>query len=981
MRFFASFLCCVLALGLSAAELVVPLVQGLGAPGSVLGADLPWHENFTILASGAKPAAPTRFKIAHDNRNLYLAVEAFEPEMDKLVAKQYTHDHADLWRNDTIEINFDPDGGNVALGKIVVDSNGSVADYFGLDDNTGEERFLLDTFWESSAKVISVKKLADRWTLELALPFGAWFDGERKTIANCRLNVGRNRRSEASTFAPIPRRNHSLPRFYPALKLKDFDESRYNIWQIVGFKAAGRIRQGKAAAEISAQIQNTGAKFRAVSTQTRITEEASGKSVEKQLGLAAPPRQLVPVDFALTGVAAGRVRLGLELRETNGTLLAAQYLIGEIDYQPVRIKLLEPAYRDNVYATQKLDKIVAEVTLEEGVGAPLEAVLTGPGDFREVRKVAAAQAVNIITFPFVDMPEGEYKLSVAGVSKRVRKLPRMPGEVFFDADGVAYVDGKPFFPLGFFGFPVGQEPTWPEINSVVSSRDIYKDRDEVKKALDRMADAGLKIMCFPYVEPNGKREYFNVSRTSDARKGAKLSPKQRELIAEFAAVARNHPGIFAYYVADEPEGWLHNPSWYEDLRNYLAEIDPYHPVVIINYGISGQREFTRGCDVHMPDCYPSYYLDGTTSLPRTSSYDFSRHASRLHPTWLMPQSFDWGQKNSKGSPGRGPTYDELREQTYLGLNGNARGILLFKFALSGMFSNDLLIGRRNLFKELVALKDFALTPTVPVTAKPDSRLFNVGQKVVGDRFIVIAVNLSDKPIDAEIRLKGKVPAALAVSGEKRSVPVQNGCIRDRFEPHTTHIYATEGVTVDAVDHAAIRAEIAAANAALKRPGNLAAAGELSLGQGKDYRKGIIPDGVPKITVSSQLATHDYTECATQYFLQDGTRRTAGWWDFRHWTPLAGDKEPWAAIDFGKPVTVGRVMLFSMINRKHAMLVSGHILVTGTDGKEREVARFTDNDKEEVELKFPPVTATRIKLVIDQRRTWDRLLAEFEVYSE
>ena len=986
MKLFASLLTGLLAVGIAAAELAVPLKQGLGAPGSVLGADLPWHENFTVLESGKKPAAPTRFKIAHDNKNLYLAVEAFEPEMAKLVAKPYPHDHASLWRNDTIEINFDPDGRNVALGKIIVDSNGAVADYFGLDDNTGDERFVLDNCWESGAKVISVKKLADRWTLELALPFGAWFDGERRTIANCRLNVGRSRNyggRESSSFAPLPRRNHGLPRFFPALKLKDFNESRYNIWQIVEFKSAGRIRQGKPVVELSARIQNTGAKFRAVMAQIRLTEEASGKSVTKRNGTPALPHKLSAVEFAFAGVEAGRVRIGLELREADGTLIAAQYLSGEVDYQPVRIKLLEPAYRDNIYATQKLEKIVAQVTLEEGIGAPLEAVLTGPGNFREVRKIDAAQAVNTITFPFINMPEGEYRLSVAGVSKRIRKLPRVPGEVFFDADGVAYVDGKPFFPLGLSGFAVGQEPTWSELNCVISTKDTSKDRADVKKTLDRFAANGLKVIHFPYVEPSGKRDIFSCERNSDARKGAKLSPKQRELLAEFVAVSHNHPGFLAYYLADEPEGWGHNPSWYEDLRNYLAEIDPWHPTVIVNYGIDGQRKFVRGCDVYRPDCYPSYFMDGTTSMPRISMYDFSKHASRQHPTWLCPQFFDWGKKNSKGSPGRGPTYDELREQVCLGLNGDARGFVPFKFALSGMMSADLRIGRRHVFKELDALKEFALVPTVPLTAKPADRLFNVGQKIVGDRFIVIAVNLSDLPIDAEIQLKGKAPAELAVSGEKRKVTVRNGRIRDRFEPHTAHIYATPGVKVDAVDHAAVRAEIAAAKAALKRPGNLAAAGELSRGQLQDYRRGIIPPGVPKISVSSQLATHDYKECATQYFLQDGLRRHDDilWWDLRSWTPLADDKTPWVEIDFGKPVKIGRVLLCSRIRSNRVLLLGGRLVAIDAEGKEHEVARFADNKEKDLELKFPQVTANKLKLIVEKRLPWDRLLTEFEVYSE
>src|SRR5512133_2497900 len=52
-----------------------------------------WYNNFTLLGEGMKPAqAQTRFKLAFDNDQLYLAAELTEPQMDKLVANETQRD-------------------------------------------------------------------------------------------------------------------------------------------------------------------------------------------------------------------------------------------------------------------------------------------------------------------------------------------------------------------------------------------------------------------------------------------------------------------------------------------------------------------------------------------------------------------------------------------------------------------------------------------------------------------------------------------------------------------------------------------------------------------------------------------------------------------------------------------------------------------------------------------------------------------------
>jgi hypothetical protein len=86
--------------------------------------------------------------------------------------------------------------------------------------------------------------------------------------------------------------------------------------------------------------------------------------------------------------------------------------------------VLEPAYRDNIYFTQKLNKIKAGILLTENIGKPLTVTLTGPENFRCSLTIPAAKEYNIAEFDFPgNLPVGEYILKVGECTKVIRKLP------------------------------------------------------------------------------------------------------------------------------------------------------------------------------------------------------------------------------------------------------------------------------------------------------------------------------------------------------------------------------------------------------------------------------------------------------------------------------------------------------------------------------------------------------------------------------
>ena len=86
--------------------LEVSKLNDLDKPGAVLNANLPWHGNFTKLYHLKPGSVQTRFKIAHDNRNLYLGIEAYD-DMSKLICTEYPRDDRKRTHNDNLVIDFD----------------------------------------------------------------------------------------------------------------------------------------------------------------------------------------------------------------------------------------------------------------------------------------------------------------------------------------------------------------------------------------------------------------------------------------------------------------------------------------------------------------------------------------------------------------------------------------------------------------------------------------------------------------------------------------------------------------------------------------------------------------------------------------------------------------------------------------------------------------------------------------------------------
>ena len=193
----------------------------------------------------------------------------------------------------------------------------------------------------------------------------------------------------------------------------------------------------------------------------------------------------------------------------------------------------------------------------------------------------------------------------------------------------------------------------------------------------------------------------------------------------------------------------------------------------------------------------------------------------------------------------------------------------------------------------------------------------------------------------------------------------------------THVYLIGDINDKAIDLAAVRAEIKAANDARRKPGNLAAAGELTLSEIRDYKKGIVPAGIFKVSVSSQVARDPLQE--TGYFLQDGICENipATLWPL--WMPNGKDAQPWMQYDFGKKVKFSKVVVWSLVNKPgdKTTVRSAEVQIF-KDGKWCTVGKIANNTALTFTITFPAVEADKMRLLITGKYGSVRL-SEVEIY--
>jgi len=465
----------------------------------------------------------------------------------------------------------------------------------------------------------------------------------------------------------------------------------------------------------------------------------------------------------------------------------------------VRMDLVEPAYRSSIFSTQIRKRIVARLTHFD---APLKRVLAkvsvtlwGP-DGKQLARTTLDEVGQEATFDASALTPGRYTVSygtlAGGTTEQslvVQVWPAAPSEVYLDAEGVCFTNGKRFFPLGLYH--VGNETGALNKDNEKAGDPPLTEEDTFRMT----AGKGFNTV----VTVDTQHEYLDLAAKHGLRVLQFASMGGGEIERSVRA-QKAHPALLGWSLNDEPQ--LADIVRYELLDRFIQcrKFDAYHPVWVAQHS-----DFTHGVFTYDILATEHYHWDimtigdhGRLSVLPGTGRQVQRARAAVRPgqaVWLVTQAMG-GDVYVVVSP------QELRNRHYQAIVGGARGILTFtytfgeKMADGRQFRLDLhcpelwdAFGRIN--AELRQIMPLLVAPggeyQLEIEGAPGIRYLKRERE---GRLYIIAVNSGGKPQRFELEVPaGRTRARLMF--DDHTIPVRNGRLAHWLDVFGANVYEVE----------------------------------------------------------------------------------------------------------------------------------------------------------------------------------------------
>jgi hypothetical protein len=900
---------------------------------------------FRVMNTERAAAAQTTAQFAWDEQALYVGVRCAEPNIASIQTRPLPRDNADVFRTDCVEIMLDLTASQNDYFHLAVNASGTLA-----DRACTQGGFVGDMSWDSTATAASAIG-ADFWSCEFAIPFSG-LGISPQVGATWRVNVCREKREPTELSSLAEQGAFNLASRFVELAGIGTDFSRY-CYEIGTPQVATTLADGKLRMTLQVALRNLTGKAGAclldgwlvspagkVSSASLSPELPVGQSQDVVLGPYALDEQ---GDYTCTvRVADPLTKQPLALRQTRQP----------IQFVPIAITLTAPWYRDCIFATQNLEQIDAEVELRlaeparQGGQLAIGIWAAGGDTPLQLETVKPVLARNRVRFAVAPLPEGRLELrarlcdaagtELAATTRPLRKLPRKPGEVWLGRDLQWYVDGKPFFLTG----------AWNYAEDFVTGYNAFTG--------ERPGD--VKLLDTVLMNQLGSR--------MKSLEQKRLSAEDAELVRRHVLTARDNPKLFAYYVNDEPECSSTQAGALEGVYQVIAEEDPYHPVIISNDSMEGLRNYARCADINGLHPYPPPLRSSPhTDLAPVANFiagAVAFYAPLAHKQTMayLHQGFNYGDYGAVNH--RIPTYQEYRNQNLLAVICGARGTIQFNRMVAHY--PELAIGMPYLTRELAALEPVFVAPDAAATPQADSAKARLLLKEQAGQLWLFVCNaeLTAREISFTVSGMGK-GGPLAVVSEGRQVAVQGERWTDRFGPFECHIYTTAKAP-DLPTVAAITAEIAAANAARRKPGNLAF---------QEFEG----DGVV-VSASSNCAGKFQRPDNGLWHVVDGVVDSTDHYACLTWQDTTENQGPdWLEIRLPKPQAIARVVVYPFDGSLRDYSVQAFV-----GGQWQDLDKAAAPTAAPAIHRFAPVTTDRVRLLVTATNGPLAKVTEVELYG-
>lgn len=482
------------------------------------------------------------------------------------------------------------------------------------------------------------------------------------------------------------------------------------------------------------------------------------------------------------------------------------------DKSPIaEFDLAYPNYRNTIFPTAKNATVTVTVQSQEyDVNtSDLTVKLTASAGNKIISRKTKMHGDTVsISVPVRKLPTGAIELSATLMNTNGGKILATqkwtakkigPAEVramksYIDAYNNLIVDGKPFFPIGWYtdssDSNVDEVANTP-FNCILSYAMDQKSKADMLKYMDRVEQKGLKLIyCM--------NDLYPTATYVDSWEGI----KGNDAIAEGVVKAcKDHPAIISWYMIDElPRKLL--PSL-EDYYRRVSTQDAGHPCYIVLYNMSDIGYFTGTTDVLGSDPYPVPSSPVTQVSDETDITVAAGHGHRA--VWQVLQAFAWYQHNSTNpdrkhiptpeelQTGRAPSYEEGRCMTYLALTHGSKGILYWCYYDMKQLPqyNEMWTWMKTIGAEVKTLSPMLLSHDDLGTVRNTQS--NVGihtklKRYKGELYLM-AVNADKKPCTVTFDLAKELSGDAKVMFENRSVTMSGNQLTDSFKPLEAHVYS------------------------------------------------------------------------------------------------------------------------------------------------------------------------------------------------
>ena len=407
-------------------------------------------------------------------------------------------------------------------------------------------------------------------------------------------------------------------------------------------------------------------------------------------------------------------------RKEDGSKTGRSYPV-LVDYEAIAVKLTTPQYRNNFYPGQDASRV--EGTVAVAPDAEATVALEGPGFRRQEAKVRGR---GVFAFDTRGFRTGDATLTVTCGTDvktvRVRNLPPTGHQMVWVENGYLVVNGRP-----------------------VLRRNIYADGWQCGKAFTERFEREKTSFCktpefekYIHISPD-----WLIGSEADAKKDVRPSDAYFKKLDE--VLAKNREADFGYYyICDEPECRGISQVYLKHIYDYVAEKDPYHPMLTASRGGKTYVDCADWFETH-PYLAPRNQPDGTRTYhkhPNEVGAYLDAFECQDRPDKVigfLPTCFAYRWQSLLEDY---PTFDEYVLHTWAAMMRGGKS--LWPYAGHDIGDRPSIYeGTRYMFSSFAALEDIVLKgkrTTFAKSPEEEGVLYELG-----DERMFVVVNFTAKP--------------------------------------------------------------------------------------------------------------------------------------------------------------------------------------------------------------------------------------------